>query len=60
MANIGHFDNEIDLVRAGARCRGQRRHVRPMVEEFSDGQAVIVLSEGRLVNLGAANGHPAA
>ncbi|MGB6453108.1 MAG: adenosylhomocysteinase [Streptosporangiaceae bacterium] len=60
VGNIGHFDNEIDM--AGlARLPGIKRVViKPQVDEwtFPDGHAVIVLSEGRLLNLGNATGHP--
>jgi adenosylhomocysteinase len=60
VGNIGHFDNEIDM--AGlARTRGvEKINIKPQVDEwvFSDGHAVIVLSEGRLLNLGNATGHP--
>ncbi|MBO0773247.1 MAG: adenosylhomocysteinase [Actinobacteria bacterium] len=60
VGNIGHFDNEIDM--AGlARWPGVRReNIKPQVDEwlFEDGHAVIVLSEGRLLNLGNATGHP--
>ena len=60
VGNIGHFDNEIDM--AGlARVPGIRRvNIKPQVDEwqFPDGHAVIVLSEGRLLNLGNATGHP--
>ena len=60
VGNIGHFDNEIDM--AGlARLPGVRRtNIKPQVDEwtFADGHAVIVLSEGRLLNLGNATGHP--
>jgi len=60
VGNIGHFDNEIDM--AGlARVPGMRRiNIKPQVDEwrFADGHAVIVLSEGRLLNLGNATGHP--
>jgi adenosylhomocysteinase len=60
VGNIGHFDNEIDM--AGlARVPGIRRvSIKPQVDEwvFPDGHAVIVLSEGRLLNLGNATGHP--
>jgi adenosylhomocysteinase len=60
VGNIGHFDNEIDM--AGlARIAGiERITVKPQVDEwvFPDGHAVIVLSEGRLLNLGNATGHP--
>jgi adenosylhomocysteinase len=60
VGNIGHFDNEIDM--AGlARLPGIKRiTIKPQVDEwtFPDGHAVIVLSEGRLLNLGNATGHP--
>jgi len=60
VGNIGHFDNEIDM--AGlARIPGVRRlTIKPQVDEwrFDDGHAIIVLSEGRLLNLGNATGHP--
>jgi adenosylhomocysteinase len=60
VGNIGHFDNEIDM--AGlARTPGIRReNIKPQVDEwvFPDGHGVIVLSEGRLLNLGNATGHP--
>jgi adenosylhomocysteinase len=60
VGNIGHFDNEIDI--AGlARLDGvERVNIKPQVDEwrFSDGHSIIVLSEGRLLNLGNATGHP--
>jgi adenosylhomocysteinase len=60
VCNIGHFDNEIDM--AGlARTPGiTRETIKPQVDAwaFEDGHAVIVLAEGRLVNLGCATGHP--
>jgi adenosylhomocysteinase len=60
VGNVGHFDNEIDM--AGlARYPGVRRiNIKPRVDEwvFPDGHSVIVLSEGRLLNLGNATGHP--
>ena len=60
VGNIGHFDNEIDM--AGlARLPGIRRvNIKPQVDEwqFPDGHCVILLSEGRLLNLGNATGHP--
>jgi len=60
VGNIGHFDNEIDM--AGlARIPGiERVSVKPQVDEwvFPDGHAIIVLAEGRLLNLGCATGHP--
>jgi adenosylhomocysteinase len=60
VGNIGHFDNEIDM--AGlARYPGVLRiNIKPQVDEwvFPDGHSIIVLSEGRLLNLGNATGHP--
>jgi adenosylhomocysteinase len=60
VGNIGHFDNEIDM--AGlARTPGiERINIKPQVDEwvFPDGHSIIVLSEGRLLNLGNATGHP--
>jgi adenosylhomocysteinase len=60
VCNIGHFDNEIDM--AGlARVPGiKRTPIKPQVDswDFPDGHSVIVLAEGRLVNLGCATGHP--
>jgi adenosylhomocysteinase len=66
LANSGHFDIEIDLKTLGGMAPGERRRaVRPFVEEFlvagPDGdKRILVIAEGRLVNLGAAEGHPAA
>jgi adenosylhomocysteinase len=60
VGNVGHFDNELDM--AGlARYPGiQRITIKPQVDEwvFPDGHSIIVLSEGRLLNLGNATGHP--
>ena len=59
VGNIGHFDNEIDM--AGLESSGAERIVvKPQVDEwtFSGGNSIIVLSEGRLLNLGNATGHP--
>ncbi len=60
VGNIGHFDNEIDM--AGlAKVDGIKRiNIKPQVDEwvFPDGHSIIVLSEGRLLNLGNATGHP--
>jgi len=60
VSNIGHFDNEIDM--AGlARTPGiTRTNIKPQVDEwtFADGHSIIVLAEGRLMNLGCATGHP--
>ncbi|RLK61071.1 adenosylhomocysteinase [Actinokineospora cianjurensis] len=60
LGNVGHFDNELDI--AGlTRFPGIRRiNIKPQVDEwvFPDGHSIIVLSEGRLLNLGNATGHP--
>ena len=60
VGNIGHFDNEIDM--AGlAKTKGIKRvNVKPQTDQwiFADGHSVIVLAEGRLLNLGCATGHP--
>jgi adenosylhomocysteinase len=60
MANSGHFDVELNL-EALADMAESRRDVRPYVEEFhlGDGRRLFVLGEGRLINLAAAEGHPA-
>ncbi len=60
VGNIGHFDNEIEMASL-ARTPGIRRiNIKPQVDEwvFPDGHSIIVLSEGRLLNLGNATGHP--
>jgi len=58
VCNIGHFDNEIDMASVLTKCR--RDNIKPQVDRFffDDGHAVIILAEGRLVNLGCATGHP--
>src|SRR5438552_4678718 len=60
VGNIGHFDNEIDMAGLARLDRIRRINVKPQVDEwvFADGHAIIVLSEGRLLNLGNATGHP--
>ncbi|GGK05702.1 adenosylhomocysteinase [Pilimelia anulata] len=60
VGNIGHFDNEIDMAGLYARADVTRETIKPQVDEFRfpDGHTVIVLSEGRLLNLGNATGHP--
>jgi adenosylhomocysteinase len=60
VGNIGHFDNEIDMAGLAALPGIKRVNVKPQVDEwtFSDGHTIIVLSEGRLLNLGNATGHP--
>ncbi|MDQ6873519.1 MAG: adenosylhomocysteinase [Actinomycetota bacterium] len=60
VGNIGHFDNEIDMAGLAATPGIERIKIKPQVDEwrFADGHSVIVLSEGRLLNLGNATGHP--
>jgi len=60
VGNIGHFDNEIDMAGLEKLDGVERINIKPQVDEwrFSDGHSVIVLSEGRLLNLGNATGHP--
>jgi adenosylhomocysteinase len=60
VGNIGHFDNEIDMAGLGRLEGIERINIKPQVDEwvFPDGHAIIVLSEGRLLNLGNATGHP--
>jgi adenosylhomocysteinase len=60
VGNIGHFDNEIDIAGLNRMSDVQRVNIKPQVDEwvFADGHAIIVLSEGRLLNLGNATGHP--
>jgi adenosylhomocysteinase len=60
LGNIGHFDNEIDMAGLAAYPGIRRENVKPQVDQwvFPDGKAIIVLSEGRLLNLGNATGHP--
>ncbi|HEY6213735.1 MAG TPA: adenosylhomocysteinase, partial [Vicinamibacterales bacterium] len=59
VSNIGHFDNEIDM--AGLKKGGIRKiNIKPQYDEwvFPDGHSVLILAEGRLMNLGCATGHP--
>jgi adenosylhomocysteinase len=60
VGNIGHFDNEIDIAGLAKVDGIERINIKPQVDEwvFPDGHAVIMLSEGRLLNLGNATGHP--
>jgi adenosylhomocysteinase len=61
MANSGHFDAELDLTALRAMAEGHVRDVRQNVQEFDiGGKRLHLIAEGRLVNLGAAEGHPAA
>jgi adenosylhomocysteinase len=60
VGNIGHFDNEIDMAGLARRPDVRKVNIKPQVDEwiFDDGHSVIILSEGRLLNLGNATGHP--
>jgi adenosylhomocysteinase len=58
VGNIGHFDNEIDM--AGLMANSTNLNIKPQVDKwtFPDGKGIIILAEGRLLNLGCATGHP--
>ncbi len=59
VCNIGHFDNEIDMAWLNANYGTTKYTVKPQVDVYNvDGKEIIVLAEGRLVNLGCATGHP--
>ncbi|MHB1066379.1 MAG: adenosylhomocysteinase [Candidatus Nanopelagicales bacterium] len=60
VGNIGHFDNEIDIAGLASLPGIRRKTIKPQVDEwtFPDGHSIIMLSEGRLLNLGNATGHP--
>ncbi|MSR19146.1 MAG: adenosylhomocysteinase [Phycisphaerales bacterium] len=60
IGNIGHFDNEIDMAGLGKIKGIKRVNVKPQVDEWvwENGRSIIVLAEGRLLNLGCATGHP--
>jgi adenosylhomocysteinase len=60
VANIGHFDNEIQVDALNAASGVQRTNIKPQVDKytFPDGHEIFLLAEGRLVNLGCATGHP--
>jgi adenosylhomocysteinase len=60
VGNIGHFDNEIDIAGLAATPGIVRKTIKPQVDEwtFANGKSIIMLSEGRLLNLGNATGHP--
>merc|ERR1712070_1139137 len=60
VGNIGHFDNEVDMAGLENYPGIKRTQIKPQVDrfEFPDGHGVIVLAEGRLLNLGCATGHP--
>ena len=60
VGNIGHFDNEIDMAGLAKVSGVKKINIKPQVDEwaFADGHSIIVLAEGRLLNLGCATGHP--
>ncbi|MEY8781811.1 adenosylhomocysteinase [Allomuricauda sp. XS_ASV26] len=59
VCNIGHFDNEIDMAWLNANYGNTKDEIKPQVDKYTiEGKDVIVLAEGRLVNLGCATGHP--
>ena len=59
VCNIGHFDNEIDMAWLNTHYGHTRDEIKPQVDKYTlDGKDIIVLAEGRLVNLGCATGHP--
>ncbi len=60
VCNIGHFDLEIDMAWLDSQSDVTRQNIKPLVDRytFADGHSIIVLAEGRLVNLGCATGHP--
>ena len=59
VCNIGHFDNEIDMAWLNSTHGSTKDEIKPQVDKYTiDGKDIIVLAEGRLVNLGCATGHP--
>ncbi len=60
VCNIGHFDNEIDMAGLANLPKIKKENIKPQVDKwvFADGHCILVLAEGRLVNLGCATGHP--
>ncbi len=60
LGNIGHFDNEIDIAGLAGLAGVRRENIKPQVDKWilPNGRAIILLSEGRLLNLGNATGHP--
>ena len=60
VANVGHFDNEIDMAGLESLAGAEKVEIKPQVHEWRlpSGRSVLVLSEGRLMNLGNATGHP--
>ena len=59
VCNIGHFDSEIDMARLDKQYGATKNTIKPQVDKYTiNGKDIIVLAEGRLVNLGCATGHP--
>jgi adenosylhomocysteinase len=60
VCNIGHFDSEIEVASLQSAAGVKRTNIKPQLDKytFSDGKAIYLLAEGRLVNLGCATGHP--
>jgi adenosylhomocysteinase len=59
VCNIGHFDNEIDMAWLNANYGATKVEIKPQVDKYNvEGKDIIILAEGRLVNLGCATGHP--
>ncbi|MBT8223224.1 MAG: adenosylhomocysteinase [Eudoraea sp.] len=59
VCNIGHFDNEIDMAWINGEYGHTKDEIKPQVDKYTvDGKDIIILAEGRLVNLGCATGHP--
>src|SRR5207237_4768640 len=60
VGNIGHFDNEIDMAGLKKTAGIRKINIKPQYDEwvFPDGHSVLILAEGRLLNLGCATGHP--
>jgi adenosylhomocysteinase len=60
VCNIGHFDNEIQVEALKGRAGIHPEHIKPQVDKytFPDGHSILLLADGRLVNLGCATGHP--
>ena len=59
VCNIGHFDNELDMAWLNKNFGASKEEIKPQVDKYTlDGKDIIVLAEGRLVNLGCAMGHP--
>lgn len=59
VCNIGHFDNEIDMARLDKNYGTTKNTIKPQVDKYTiNGKDIIILAEGRLVNLGCATGHP--